>query len=190
MSTTKSVGLAMVALLTAACGGVPVATGADIEPGYDLRRYASYVWAVSDEAPLDDTRLDDHPLLAQRLHAAIHWELASRGIEYGGRGPALAVHYHATLRNRQEIAEADRGAGYATEYAPAYRVVEYQEGTFFVDIADARTREIIWRGWARLDLGNGLEHPSIMREDIDEAIGRMFESFPIDYESLDLPLGR
>jgi hypothetical protein len=190
MRTTRIIALITVALLVTACGGVPVNAGAEIEPGYDFARYTSYDWGAPDEAPLADGQLDEHPLLAQRLQAAIHWELAARGINYGGGGPALSVHFHATVRNRVEIIEADRAAGYTTEYAPTSEVIEYQEGTFFVDIADALTREIIWRGWAQLDLSSGMEHPSIMRENIDEAIATIFESFPVPYLEPYLSEGR
>ncbi len=50
-----------------------------------------------------------------------------------------------------------------------------------MDIADARTGEVIWRGWARLDLSTALDDPMEMRDQIDLAIGKMFESFPVPY---------
>jgi hypothetical protein len=39
----------------------------------------------------------------------------------------------------------------------------------------------MWRGWARLDLGRALEDPVVMRDQIDAAIEKMFENFPIPY---------
>ena len=46
-------------------------------------------------------------------------------------------------------------------------------------MTDARTQEVVWRGWAQLDLGQALGDPDAMRDQIDQAIGTMFENFPI-----------
>lgn len=55
---------------------------------------------------------------------------------------------------------------------------EYQEGTFLVDIADAETREILWRGWAQADVEAALGDPDRMRSLVADAVARMFEAFP------------
>jgi hypothetical protein len=181
MRTTKALALATVALLGSGCVSIPVTAGADMEPGYDFTQYTSYTWDEPDERPVGDPRLDNNPFFVHRLHAAIHWELATRGIEYGAEGPALTVHHHAIVRDRVEVFEADRSSGFTTEYGEGTQVIQYEEGTFMVDIADARTKEVVWRGWARLDLGKALDDPLEMRDQIDLAIGKMFESFPIPY---------
>ena len=181
MRTTTRLSLAAVAMLGTACGGVPITAGADMEPGYDFTQYTSYRWDEPDAQPTGDARLDNNPFFVHRLHAAIHWELATRGIEYAAEGPALTVHHHAVVRDRVEVYEADRTAGYTSEYGDGTQVIQYDEGTFMVDIADARTKEVVWRGWARLDLTKALDNPIEMRDEIDLAIGKMFESFPIPY---------
>ena len=89
------------------------------------------------------------------------------------------MHHHAVVRDRVEVYEADQNAGYTSEYGPGTQVLQYQEGTFLVDIADARTNAIIWRGWARVDLDKALNDPGLMAESIDRAIAKMFASFPI-----------
>jgi hypothetical protein len=175
-------GLALVAAagVSAACSSVPMRAGADFEPGYDFAQYATYRWDEPDEQPTGDPRLDNNPFFIHRLHSAIHWELATRGIEFGGDdGPALAVHHHASVRNRVDVFEADRAAGYTSEYGEGTQVIQYEEGTFLVDIADARTHEVLWRGWALLDLTGALDDPDVMKRQIDDAIATMFESFPI-----------
>jgi hypothetical protein len=181
MRTTTTLALATATLFTAACGGIPLTAGADLAPGYDFTQYTSYVWDEPDDSPTGDPRLDNNPFFLHRLHAAIHWELATRGIGYDAEGPALEVHHHAVVRNRVDVYEADRAAGYTSEYGEGTQVIQFEEGTFLVDIADARTNEVIWRGWAQLDLGPALEDPMVMRDQIDRAIRSMFEKFPIPY---------
>ena len=185
MRTTTRFALATVALMGTACGGIPITAGADLEPGYDLTQYTSYTWDEPDGQPTGDPRLDNNPFFVHRMHSAIHWELATRGIEYNAEGPALTVHHHAIVRDRVEVYEADRTAGYTTEYGDGTQVIQYEEGTFLVDVADARTKAILWRGWARLDLGRALDDPIVMRDEIDVAIRKMFEMFPIPYGGVD-----
>ncbi|MGD8280906.1 MAG: DUF4136 domain-containing protein, partial [Gemmatimonadota bacterium] len=91
----------------------------------------------------------------------------------------LSVHHHTFVRDRVEVLEADREAGFDSNFDEGTQVFQYREGTFLVDIADARTKEILWRGWATLDIGPALEDPLEMRDQIDRAIGLMFESFPV-----------
>jgi len=171
--------LAAATMLAASCGGVPLRAGADFHPDHDFTQYVGYIWDEPDQRPTGDPRLDENPFFIHRLHAAIHWELPTRGIRYRAPGPALTVHHHATVRDRVGVYEADREAGYGSEYGEGTQVIQYEEGTFLVDIADARTREVVWRGWARLDLGRALEDPDVMSEQIDVAIARMFVGFPI-----------
>jgi hypothetical protein len=181
MNTTTRLALATAVFLSAACGTVPLTAGADLEPSYDFTQYTSYAWDQPDERPIGDPRLDNNPFFVHRLHAAIHWELATRGIEYNREAPMLMVHHHAVVRDRVEVYEAEPNTGQISEYGEGTQVIQYEEGTFLVDIADARTGEIMWRGWARLDLGRALEDPLEMRDQIDLAIEKMFENFPIPY---------
>lgn len=182
MRAMTRIAIAMAAFLSTACSSMPLRAGADFERGYDFAQYATYTWDEPDDHPTGDPRLDNNPFFVHRLHSAIHWELATRGIQYasgGGPGAALTVHHHASVRDRVEVLPADLETGYDSEYGEGTQVFQYQEGTFLVDIADARTGDVVWRGWAQLDLGSALADPDAMRDQIDLAIRKMFECFPI-----------
>jgi hypothetical protein len=192
MRVMTQLALVTAAFMSTACSSVPMRAGADFQRGYDFAQYSGYTWDEQDDRPTGDSRLDDNPFFIHRLHAAIHWELATRGIHYGrpeGLGAMLTVHHHASVRDRVEVFEADRAAGYDSEYGEGTQVLQYEEATFLVDIADARTKEIVWRGWARFDLGRALADPDLMRDQIDEAVRRMFESFPIPPGAYPIPPG-
>ena len=181
MRTTTKLALAVALLWSPGCASVPLTAGADLDHARDFTAYTSYAWDEPDDRPTGDPRLDNNPFFVHRLHSTIHWELATRGIEYNPEAPALHVHHHAVVTNRVDVYEAAPNADVRSEYGEGTQVIQYEEGTFLVDIADARTGEVIWRGWARLDLTSALEDPLEMRDQIDRAIGAMFESFPIPY---------
>jgi len=67
------------------------------------------------------------------------------------------------------------GAGYG--YGGAGGVREYLRGTLVLDITDARTQEVIWRGWASKSL-NRDPRPEKVRMYVDEAVAEMLADFP------------
>ena len=50
-------------------------------------------------------------------------------------------------------------------------------GTLVVDVYDARTGELVWRGWAQDALAHAPE-PEHMSEFIDETVGKIMQTFP------------
>lgn len=173
---------ASAAVVVAGCA-TTVRAGADFDPGVDFSRYRTFTWDETDETDwpaMDDPRLQSNPFFNQRMHAAILWELSTRGIRESKESTGLTVHHHFTVRDRMEVFEADRDTGFIeTEYGDGTEVVQYEEGTFLVDIADAGTRKILWRGWAQMDVGAALRDREVMRQRIDQALSKMFERFPI-----------
>ncbi|KPJ82586.1 MAG: hypothetical protein AMS19_07110 [Gemmatimonas sp. SG8_23] len=172
------VGVLLVAALTAAACGLGIVAGADFSPGADVARYSSFEWDEPDDRPVGDPRLEENPFFEQRLHAAVAVELAEYGIREGADGPRLIVHHHVTVRDRVDVYEADVREGYSATGRESPQVVEFSEGTILVDIADAETKTVLWRGWAQFDITRALANPEVMERAIQEAIGKMFEHFP------------
>lgn len=175
---TRSFLLAAVAVAVGGCA-VAIAAGADYSPTVDFDAYTSFTWDEPDERPVGDPRLENNPFFEERLHAAIAVELAEVGIQPNAGGRALIVHHHATVRDRVEVYEADERAGYASpEYGGGTQVVQYDEGTILIDISDAQTHDVVWRGWAQFDIGRALTDPQVMEDAIFDAVQKMFEQFP------------
>jgi hypothetical protein len=64
-------------------------------------------------------------------------------------------------------------------YGPGTQVYRYEEGNFIVDLLDASTYKLVWRGWARVDLVGTLDEPAALHELLGSAIDEMFAYFPI-----------
>jgi hypothetical protein len=170
--------LAAGAFAAAACS-VALTAGADFDPNVDFDRYHTFAWDEADELPTGDPRLDDNPFFVQRLHTTIQARLGERRIRYSADNPDLLVHHHATVRDRVEVIAADRERGYEpTASGEGAEVIQWEEGTILVDIADAETRQIVWRGWAMADVEQALNDPVKMTELVYDAVAKMFELFP------------
>lgn len=177
---TRALMAVTVSAAVAACG-LGVVAGADFAPTVDFAQYSSFTWDEPDDRPVGDPRLENNPFFEERLHGAIAIELAEQGIRQRDQGPGLIVHHHATVRSRVDVYEADERAGYGGRtYVEGTQVVQFDQGTILVDIADAHTKDVIWRGWAQFDISRALSDPTIMTQAIDEAIRKMFENFPGD----------
>jgi hypothetical protein len=56
-------------------------------------------------------------------------------------------------------------------------VGEYLEAQLVLDVVDARTNELIWRGWATDDL-DGNPRAEAVQQYIEEAVEQILERFP------------
>jgi hypothetical protein len=56
--------------------------------------------------------------------------------------------------------------------------MQYEAGTLVIDVLDARTNRLIWRGWAQDAVKGMLTNQDTMARQINEAVARMFAQFP------------
>lgn len=174
--TARAVALCSAALLSACA---TVNAGADFEPGVRLDQYRTFDWGGGDTLPVGDPRLDHNPFFDSRVRAAVELELAARGLTRVTASPDLLVHYHASVRQRVDVIRADEGRGYSSpRYGTSDVVVDYEEGTLILDVAEPKAKAILWRGWSQTDVGGLLENPREMEKRIRESIRLMMRKFP------------
>ncbi|WP_396201647.1 DUF4136 domain-containing protein [Gemmatimonas sp.] len=174
--TARAVAVCSVALLSACA---TVNAGADFEPGVRLDQYRTFDWAGGDSLPVGDPRLDNNPFFDSRVRAAVELEFAARGLNRSTVSPDLVVHYHASVRQRVDVIRADEGRGYSSPRdGRSEQVLEYEEGTLIVDVAEPKAKAILWRGWAQTDVGGMLNDPREMEKRIRESVRKMMLKFP------------
>ncbi|MGV3639338.1 MAG: DUF4136 domain-containing protein [Adhaeribacter sp.] len=101
--------------------------------------------------------------LQAHLHKAIEQEIAKKGIRKTETQPQLLLAYDVSLPGAAPKPEQSYPAGFGYGLAwqtgfvydyghnniAGYRPVNaYPPGTILIDVIDADTRELIWRGWA------------------------------------------
>ena len=116
----------------------------DFDRSFDFARLKTFDFAVH---RFDDTLAHD-ALNDGRIRHALESRLAAGGFRLAeGARPDFAVDYYVTARNRFSV--QDNGFG-----PPRWlgrrdiRVDEYTEGTLTVDLIDAATNRLVWRGRA------------------------------------------
>jgi hypothetical protein len=164
-------------LLVSACA--TVSAGADSSPGVRFDQYRTYSWDERDGLPVGDPRLDNNPFFDSRVRAAVELELAAKGLRQVSGAPDLLIHYHASVQRRVDVLKSDRDLGYVSmENSQTTSVVEFDEGTLLLDVADAKGKQILWRGWAQSDVSGLLERPRDMEKRISQSVRRMIKNFP------------
>jgi hypothetical protein len=166
---------ALTLLATVGCATLEV--GADYDRGVTLSPFRSFAFDTRDALPTGDPRLDSNPFFDSRMRAAVDFEMAAKGLRLVDANPDLLVHYHATVAQRLDVIRSDTDRGYTDVTGSQPNVVNFDEGTILVDVADAKTKRVIWRGWARSDFGGVLNDPHTMDNYVQKAVHAMFERF-------------
>jgi hypothetical protein len=148
--------------------------------GVDFTPYVTYDWAPPDALPVTDGRLGRNPFFADHLQGAIDLELRRRGLMRATESRAgLLVHYHAAVTERLEVASRPRQFRDCVGDDCRPQVNRYEAGTLVIDIVDASTRQLVWRGWAEHRFEDMLDDPDQVSQRIRTAVRGIFEAFPM-----------
>ena len=173
---TRTIALMMTAAFAAGCATLTVSS--HIERDANFVDYVTYDWGPPDKLPVGDPRLDNNPFFNDYVKGAIEKKLAAKGYELAMTGePDLLIHYHASVNQRVEVYETDSRYGYSYGNDQP-RVVDYEQGTLVVDVVDAKTSKVIWRGWSQ-DVMNGvINDQRRLEKQVDEGIKKMMILLP------------
>lgn len=149
----------------------------DFDKSANFAAFRTYAWVPGAAVP--DRFSND------RIVAAIDSQLALKQLREVGRSanPDLLVAYHAAFDRNLEITGFSSGwggfrfpaaGGYSTGMA---RTNEIVTGTLIVDLVDARTRTIVWRGSAAKDIDPAAK-PEQRDKNINRAAAKLFKNYP------------
>ncbi|MBI4887972.1 MAG: DUF4136 domain-containing protein [Acidobacteria bacterium] len=148
-------------------------------PEADFARYHTFGWGPADALPTGDPRLDKDPFFQDHVLGAVERGLAARGLTAASSGtPDLLIHYHASVSQRLDVNRLDREHGYCFDDDCRVRVVEVETATLVLDLVDARTNRLVWRGWARNNFLDTLDNSDRLERDINAAVGGMLARYP------------
>ena len=166
-------GVALVVVaMAAACA--PITVTSFTERGVDVRAYRTFAWDRIDTSVPGDPRLDNNTMFHEYVRQAIDRQLVSRGYEPTTVTADVLVHYHASSRQKIYTSGEQRTAERCRECS----VEVYDEGTLLVDLTDARTGVLVWRGVAESGLAGVVNNQARMEETIERVVERIFTRLP------------
>lgn len=169
--------LAASGMIATSCA-TAISVGSHTDRRLNFGQYHTYDWGPADALPTGDARLDANPFFKDHVQGAVERRLASHGLTLTSGTPDLLIHYHANITQRIDANRADRAYGYCSAGDCPSDVVAYEAGTLVVDIMDARTNTLVWRGWAQNSVEDMLRDPDKMAEIIDRAVAQMMQRLP------------
>ena len=174
--------LPIVAVLLAAVATAPVAQAQTVKSDYDKKvdftKYKTFTFKKGTDAPT--------PFAQERIVAAIANELKARGLTQA-EAADLIVYTHTQVGTEQRVDMTGFGyggypgwGGWGGGFSSSSAVVtEIPTGTVVVDIVDAKTNELAWRGIASDTLSTN-PTPEKSEKRINKAIRKLFTKYPAE----------
>jgi Domain of unknown function (DUF4136) len=171
------------AVALVACSTLPamkVETNHDPAAATQLRNYRTYrVLQASSYGSVDDVALG-----AAVVHS-VDETLSGKGYRQETSRPDFLVKWHVSVGSRQRTTTMEaptfRDVGPTPPSAgpsvPVMVTREYREGTLILDVVDAGSDTVVWRGSAQAELAGPVE-PKTRGARIQKAVSKILERFP------------
>jgi hypothetical protein len=184
------IGLAAITLLPSAAVAQKVSYDIGTADFGGLRTFA---FRDSPATDTETTTAYDSPLVRERTQQAITAQLEAKGLRRDAERPDMYVTTRRVFRTESTTYATDWGPGwgygwgwgwgpYYTGWGPSYGgTTWYTEeriiGTLIVDVQNAETGQLIWRGLAEKHVH---EHasPAYRTKRVNKEVTKMFEKFP------------
>lgn len=154
----------MFSIVTVALAKVTV----DYDDTIDFGNYGTYAWKKG--------TLASSLQVQSYIEQAINDALQSGGLSHSTGAPDLYVVVHASMKRGREKGEGWFGYSSATKkWGMQHDTIKFEVGTLLVDLVDAKSKELVWRGLAIKTLN---KKPDNRESLIAKAIKKMFKRFP------------
>jgi len=170
MKINKLLFLLIIALIITSCSSVRVAT--DYDTKVDFNQYKTFAFY---KKGIDKASVSD--LDKKRIMRAIETELLAKGM-IKSASPDVLVSLFTKSRERININDNMYGGFYYPRYygMSSVRVSQHTEGTLFIDLLDAKKKDLVWQG-----IGTGaLKTSNVQRKEarIKEFVNAIMAKYP------------
>lgn len=174
MKTIKLLPVLLVLFVAGSCCSVRVYT--DYDKNADFGQYKTYAFYKSG---IDKVEISD--LDKKRIMRAIEETMTAKGFTKS-ENPDLLVNIFTKARQQVDVNTYNAGWGYGWGYGwnpyiwgGNTSVNTYTEGTLFIDLIDARKKELVWQGEGEGVLTKDMEKKE---ERVKEFVSRILEKYP------------
>jgi|SRR5689334_9643074 len=171
--------LALLILIVAAGGASAQKVKVGADPSADFSKYKTYAWS--------DGMIAANPIINQMILQMVDGALAAKGLTRVSKDPDVTLAAFAALNSDLHISYPTWGrsptSATATGISIGSQSVALSKGALVVDIADAHTKETVWRGSATHTLteaptGISTKDAKNVEGHIRKAVDKMFKQFP------------
>ena len=166
--------LPILLLVLASCSSVRVAS--DFDKNVDFAPYKSYAFFKDGIDKVEVSDLDK-----KRILRAIDTQLAAKGFTKSDN-PDLLINIFTKAREEVNVNQSNNGWGYGWGYGwnpylwgGRTTVSSHTEGTLFIDLIDARKKELVWQGEGQ---GVLTENSGDKEERINEFVAKILAQYP------------
>jgi hypothetical protein len=167
-------------LLVSCSPQIRVAT--DFDRAYNIAEYATFVWASNNDIESGENPLFYNELNDKRIRSAVTSELLRKGYRFDNEHPSAILHYHIVISRQPFIMECS-GPNFRGKRS-SQAVYTFKEGTLIIDVMDAGTNNLIWRGYA-----TSVVHEMYTTDELEklirESVSSIMEQLPRAHEVLD-----
>jgi hypothetical protein len=164
-------------MMTTAAGAMLFATavfGQHVKTDYDrttdFSQYKTYSW--------EKVQTQD-PLWVERIKSAVNAEMTAKGfaeVASGGDVSVIAFEMTTTQRSLNTLYDGLGGGWrFGGGFGDATTVDAYKVGTLVVDLFDAKTKNLMWRGSASDTLSDKSDENI---KNLNKGVQKMFDHFP------------
>ncbi|MGZ3481275.1 MAG: DUF4136 domain-containing protein [Myxococcaceae bacterium] len=162
----RRLGLLTSLLVLAACSSVKVQT--EYDRAANFKGYQTYAYIAQQPGPEEAPAVRD-PRIREAVVRGVDAGLAAKGLKRTepDQSPDLLVAVHGFATNRIDV--QNYGYSYSTTpygyypglSTPSVEVRQYRDGTLIIDLIDATTKQMVWRGTATDTFNPGAEAKAI-----------------------------
>lgn len=140
----------------------------DADPAAPFTQYNTYAWTAGTPSP--------DAITERRIHAAVEAQFSGKVIRLAApdETPDIYVATHVLTKQQNDFVANGFGPA-ALSGSGAIDAKNYTAGTLVVDVYDAKTHKMVWRGTAS---GTGSDKPSKNADRIEKALADMFHRYP------------
>ena len=175
----------VVLVLFVALAGCAVGPRHEYDEKVDFSTMRTFAWLEPEYAESEVSvshPVLDSPLLGQRVERAVVATLQERGFRVAEENPDFLVTYHTAEGEKERQSGSYVSLGYGRGHSPFFGTGilldmtprSFKEGTLIVDVVDAETEELIWRGWN----DTVLNQRNFDQERVNEAVRFILSAFP------------
>jgi hypothetical protein len=173
-------GLLAIATTTAGAQQVSV----DFDTHVDFSEYKTFAWKDSDQ----DLR-DSDPLMHERVVRGIEQRLRQSGLSEVATDPDLYVTYYTAEQEETRVFTTGLGYSYYGGYGnfgtftppSTSQMVTFRVGTLVIDLWDAKTSKLVWRGTAEDTVS---DNPQKNAKRIDKALDKLMKRWDKEYRKV------